>query len=240
MSRSSSPAQAEAEKRAAGHAAVSEVRSGMLLGLGTGSTVRYFLEGLTEAIESGRLRDVRGVPTSSWTETRCRELRIPMASLTEGTALDLVVDGADEVAPGLDLVKGLGGALLREKMVAQAGKRLVIIVDSGKEVRVLGERAPVPVEVTRFGWRAHLPLFRSLGAEPRVRRRSGGEMTVTDNGNYLIDLNFKAGVDVPGVLHEALARQAGIIETGLFLGMADRVIVGTAEGVRIRERDGDG
>lgn len=239
MSRSGAPAQTEAEKRAAGYAAVSEVRSGMLLGLGTGSTVRYFLDGLAEAIGSGRLRDIRGVPTSSWTETRCRELRIPMVSLTEGAVLDLVVDGADEVDPVLDLIKGLGGALLREKMVAQAGERLVIIVDSGKEVRVLGERAPVPVEVTRFGWRSHLPLFRSLGAEPHVRRSSGGEMTVTDNGNYLIDLDFEAGVDVPGVLHEALARQAGIVETGLFLGMADRVIVGTEEGVRIREREGD-
>lgn len=208
----------------------------MTLGLGTGSTVRYFLEGLAEAVGSGRLRDIRGVPTSSWTEVRCRELLIPMLDLAEGVALDLVVDGADEVSPELDLVKGLGGALLREKMVAQAGARLVIIVDSGKVVRALGQTAPIPVEVTPFGWRSHLSFFRSLGAEPRARRREGGEMTVTDNGNYLIDLGFEAGVDEPGALDEVLARRAGIVGNGLFLGMTDRVIVGTGEGTQLLER----
>ena len=208
----------------------------MTLGLGTGSTVRYFLEGLAKALGSGTLRDVCGVPTSSWTEARCRELRIPMGELSEARALDLVVDGADEVSPDLDLVKGLGGALLREKIVAQAGSRLVIVVDSGKAVRRLGQTAPVPVEVIPFGWRAHLPYFRSLGAEPRARREESGEMTVTDNRNVLIDLTFEDGLVAPAEIDEALARRAGIVETGLFLRMAHRVIVGKGGGIELRDR----
>lgn len=239
MSGQRASADAEAEKLAASSAAVAEVESGMTLGLGTGSTVRYFLDGLSEALRDGTLQDIRGVPTSSWTEARCRDLRIPMVDLQQGLALDLVVDGADEVSPDLDLVKGLGGALLREKIVAQAGGRFVIVVDSSKRVRSLGESAPIPVEVNPFGWRVHLPFFRALGAEPQPRLRQGGKMMVTDNGNYLIDLAFDAGVEAPMELDEALRRRAGIVESGLFLQMADRVIVGMGERVTFYERPQD-
>ncbi len=226
----------EAEKRAAGLAALGEVEAGMTIGLGTGSTVKYFLKGLAEALEGGEIRDIRGVPTSSETEARCRELGIPTVDLFDGIFLDIAVDGADEVSPEVDLVKGLGGALLREKMVVQAAKRFVVIVDSGKEVGSLGEQAPVPVEVTQFGWPAQLSFFRSLGSEPDPRRLEGGELVVTDNGNHLIDLRFESGIPFPRELEAALKRRAGVVETGLFLQMADRVFVGTGEGVTLRER----
>ena len=227
---------AEAEKRAAGLAALDEVATGMTLGLGSGSTVKHFLDGLAEALRDGKLQDIRGVPTSFWTEGRCRELGIPMVELSDGLSLDVVIDGADEVSPAMDLVKGLGGALLREKIVAQAGSRFVIIVDSRKEVDSLGERAPIPVEVIPFGWPAQLSFFRSLGAEPNPRRADDGGMLVTDNGNYLIDLEFESGIESPPALERELQRRAGVVETGLFLHMAHRVLVGTGEGVRLWER----
>lgn len=236
MSKAPGVQDADAQKRAAARAALEEVESGMLLGLGTGSTVRYFLDGLGEALKSGDVRDLRGVPTSSDTERRCLALGIPTVDLTDGLTLDLAVDGADEVSPALDLIKGLGGALLREKMVAQASRRFVVIVDAGKEVGQLGERAPVPVEVARFGWSAHLSFFRSLEAEPRPRQRPDGGLVVTDNGNHLIDLDFPHGIAAPAELESALRRRAGVLETGLFLDLADRILVGRDEGVAFREK----
>jgi ribose 5-phosphate isomerase A len=226
----------EGEKRRAGGAAVGEVVSGMTLGLGTGSTVRYFLEALAESLEEGRLSDIRGVSTSLDTEKRCRGLGIPTMRLGEGVSLDLAVDGADEVSPSLDLIKGLGGALLREKIVVQAAKRFVVIADSGKEVPTLGVRAPVPVEVVPFGWQAHLPFFRDLDCEPVPREGADGELAVTDNGNHIVDLHFTDGIPVPGDLDLALRMRAGVVASGLFLGLADRAIIGTADGVMSRER----
>lgn len=238
MSRAPGATDADAQKRAAADAALGEVENGMLLGLGTGSTVRHFLRGLGEALGEGDVRDVRGVPTSSDTERLCLSLDIPTLDLADGLSLDLAVDGADEVSPGLDLIKGLGGALLREKMVAQASRRFVVIVDAAKEVGRLGERAPVPVEVARFGWSSHLAFFRSLGAEPRPRERPDGELVVTDNGNHLVDLDFTEGIPDPYELESALRGRAGVLETGLFLGMTDRVFVGRDEGVAVREKAG--
>src|SRR5688500_17592021 len=174
----------------------------MRLGLGTGSTVAHFLDVLGERLRDGGLERVVGVPTSVRTEQRARELGIPLAELHEAEFIDLTVDGADEADPGLDLVKGLGGALLREKMVAQASRRLVIMVDDSKQVRRVGTRAPLPVEVTRFGWRAHVPLLRALGCEPTLRLGSDGAPYVTDNGNYMLDCRFPSGMDNPGALQD--------------------------------------
>jgi ribose 5-phosphate isomerase A len=227
----------EAEKRIAARSAVGEVRSGMLLGLGTGSTVRHFLEALGESLQAKQLEGIRGVPTSLDTEHRCSALGIPTIELREGLALDLAVDGADEVSPSLDLIKGLGGALLREKMVVQASRRFVVIADAGKKVERLGTRAPLPVEVAPFGWRTHLPFFRSVGAEPRPREAPGGGLAVTDNGNHLIDLFFESGISPPAELEAALRGRAGVLETGLFLGMTDRVFVGDAGSVRVFDRE---
>jgi len=222
----------EDQKRAAGVAALAEVRSGMTLGLGTGSTVRHFLEALGDALAQGTLKDIRGVPTSGDTATRARTLGIPLLELHEAGELDLAVDGADEVTPELDLVKGLGGALLREKMVVQAARRFVVIADASKRVPRLGTRSPLPVEVVPFGWQAHLPYFRSLGADPVLRRvERDADACRTDNGNLVVDLAFPDGIPDPRALDRALAQRAGVVETGLFLGVAQRCYLATEAGV---------
>ncbi len=226
---------AEELKRAAAERAADRVESGMRLGLGTGSTVAHFLDVLAERIRDGRLKRIVGVPTSIRTAERSSELGIPLAELKDAAPLDLTVDGADEVDPSLDLIKGLGGALLREKMVAQASKQLVIMVDDSKEVRRLGSKAPLPVEVVRFGWEAHLPFFRSLGAEPMLRAGADGAPYLSDNGNHMIDCRFPDGIAYPAQVEDALRARAGVVESGLFLGMASAVVA-AAGGVRVLER----
>jgi ribose 5-phosphate isomerase A len=229
------PQGAEALKRAAATRALDEVQSGMRLGLGTGSTVAHFLDVLADAIREGRLRDLVGVPTSEWTAQRSQVLGIPLTTLQETPELDLCVDGADEVDPRLDLVKGLGGALLREKMVAAASRRFVVMVDSGKEVARLGTRAPLPVEVVPFAWTVHLKPLEALGGVARLRLAPGGEPYVTDNGNYILDVAFSDGIEDSRRLDQALRSRPGVVETGLFLGMASTVVVAAPEGIRVRE-----
>lgn len=228
---------ADALKEAAARQAVAEVESGMVLGLGTGSTVAHFLTGLGERLRDGDLRDVVGVPTSTRTADAAQAHGIPVSGFAEHPTLDLAVDGADEVDPALDLIKGLGGALLREKIVATASRRLVIIVDEEKLVEGLGRRSPLPVEVAAFGWQLHLPFLASLGARPTLREETDGAPYTTDNGNYVIDCDFPEGIDDPGALEEALRVRVGVVETGLFLGMTDRVIVGTQDGTRVLEQN---
>ena len=210
----------------------------MRLGLGTGSTVAHFLEHLGARIACGELSAVVGVPTSVRTDEAARRLRIPLATLAELGALDLTVDGADEVDPGLDLVKGLGGALLREKMVAQASARMLVIVDDSKLVGRLGERAPVPVEVVPFGHASHLAWLRDLGAEPRLRAGANGAPYRTDNGNLVLDCRFDDGIANPAGLDRRLAHRAGVVESGLFLDMASEAVVAGAGGVRRLARKG--
>jgi ribose 5-phosphate isomerase A len=229
---------AERLKRAAAERALGWVESGMRLGLGTGSTVAHFLDVLGERIRGGGLGRIVGVPTSVRTEARARELGIPLAELHETQPLDLTVDGADEVDPGLDLVKGLGGALLREKMVAQSSRRLLIMVDESKRVPRLGTRAPLPVEVTRFGWKALLPFLEELGCQPTLRLDGNGSPYLTDNGNLMLDCRFARGMDDPGAVDDALSARAGVVESGLFLGMATAVVVAGARGVQVLERGG--
>ena len=229
----------EAFKRAAAERAVEHVESGMRLGLGTGSTVAYFLEVLAARIRARTVTGLIAVPTSVRTEERARELGITLAELDEVTPLDLTVDGADEVGPGLDLIKGLGGALLREKMVAQASLRLVIMVDDSKEVGRLGTRVPLPVEVIRFGWRAQIAFLSQLGSEPGLRLSEDGSPFVTDNGNHMIDCRFAGGIDDPEGVDDALRCRAGVVESGLFLGMATAVVLAGADGIRVLERRGD-
>jgi ribose 5-phosphate isomerase A len=222
----------EALKRAAAAAAVPLVASGTIVGLGTGSTVRPLLELLAERLASGALRDVLAVPTSEDTARRCGDLGIPLTTLDAHPRLALAIDGADEIGPGLDLIKGLGGALLREKLVALAAKRFVIIADDAKRVRRLGTRAPVPVEVVPFGWTTHLPFFEALGAVPALRRGADGQPYRTDGGNCIVDCRFPRGLRDPRAVARALARRPGVVEDGLFLRMAHEAYVASAKGVR--------
>jgi ribose 5-phosphate isomerase A len=227
---------AEQLKREAARQALTYVRSGMRLGLGTGSTVAHLLDLLGSALREGGLEDIVGVPTSERTADAATDLGIPIATLAELPALDLTIDGADEVDPGLDLIKGLGGALLREKMVAQASRSLVIMVDDSKLVSRLGEKAPLPVEVVGFGWESHVDFLRSLGGEPILREDGDGSPYVTDNGNYILDAHFTGGMEDPRAVSRACSDRAGIVETGLFLGMADAITVASPGGTRVMER----
>lgn len=226
---------ADTLKRRAAAEALTRVEAGMRLGLGTGSTMAHFLDLLGDALRAGHLSDIVGVATSERTADHAARLDIPVRPLAQVGRLDLAVDGADEVDPALDLVKGLGGALLREKMVVQAAERFVVIVDATKEVERLGSRAPLPVEVVPFAWDAHLDFFRSLGGEPR-RRESDGEPFVTDNGNHVIDVRFPAGIGDAEALERRLQARAGVVESGLFLGVADEVLVASAAGTAARRR----
>jgi ribose 5-phosphate isomerase A len=229
------PAQDEL-KRAAARRAVDYVASGTVVGLGTGSTVRPLLELLGERLASGVLRDVRAVPTSEDTASRCRILGVPLTTLNEHPSLALAIDGADEIGPRLDLIKGLGGALLREKLVALAARRFVVVADSSKRVRKLGTRAPVPVEVVPFGWTTHIPFFESLGSTPALRRTVDGGPFVTDEGHYVVDCRFARGIPDARAVARALARRPGVVEHGLFLGIARVAVVAGPRGVKVLER----
>ena len=226
---------AERLKRAAAERAVEHVESGMVLGLGTGSTARHVVDVLAERLEAGELRDVVGIATSESTRAHARARGVPLTELEEGTVCDLTIDGADEIGPRLDLIKGLGGALLWEKMVASASERLIIVADESKLVDRLGTRAPLPVEVVPFGWRVHLPFLRELGAAPSLREREGRPVR-TDGGHYLLDLAFEDGIADAAQLDERLNERVGVVEHGLFLGMATAAVVAGAAGVRVLER----
>ena len=226
---------AESFKRSAAAEAVAQVRSGMVLGLGTGSTMAHFLQLLGAKIESGELRDIVGIPSSIRAGREARTAGIPLTGLAEHPRLDLAVDGADEVTPRLDLIKGMGGALLREKMVAQASDRFLIIVDSAKAVDRLGTRSPLPVEVVDWGWSGHVAFLEDRGAQVTVRRFEDGPPFKSDNGNLILDCTFPDGITDPRALEAGLRARAGVVETGLFLGMAHEAILAGSEGiVRLR------
>ncbi len=211
------------------------VKDGMVVGLGTGSTAKFFIAALASGLRAGRLHNVRCVPTSSASERLARESGLAIAGFSQVTKIDVTVDGADEIAPGLELIKGMGGALLREKIVAQNSNRLIIIADNSKVVSKLGEKSPLPVEVTPFGYEAHERFLRDLGSTPRLRRHPDGAVFVTDNGNYIFDCRFP-GIDDPAGLDKQLRLRAGIVESGLFLNMAEMAIVADEQSIRTLTR----
>jgi len=225
----------EALKAEAGTAAVDRfVRSGMRLGLGTGSTAEKMLDALAQRLASGALVDVAGVPTSAATAARCGELGIPVLTLEEAGELDLVIDGADEIDPQLDLIKGLGGAHLREKVVAAAARQMVVVADESKVVSRLGERAPLPVEVIPFALPVAERLLRGLGWEPELRI-DGGRPFQTDEGNRILHCRREEWVD-PQALAADASQVPGVVAHGFFLGFASAAVVATREGVRMLER----
>jgi ribose 5-phosphate isomerase A len=223
-------------KQRAAEAAMAYVKDGMALGLGTGSTAKLFIDEVGKAVREGRLKNVRGVATSIASDKQARELGIPVTTLAETPRLNVAVDGADEVDPRLDLTKGLGGALLREKIIAQAADTFVVIADSSKDVPRLGTKAPLPVEVVPFAHEAQVPFFRSLGCEPALRKAADGKVYMTDNGNVIYDCRFPNGIPDAAALADALKGRAGIVEHGLFLKMAAVVLIAGTDAVEERRR----
>jgi ribose 5-phosphate isomerase A len=229
-------AAAEQLKRAAAEKAVALIEDGMKLGLGTGSTARHVLQLIAERRKRGELTEIVGVPTSRATEDLARELGIPLTTLDQNPSLDLAIDGADEVDTDLNLIKGLGGALLWEKIVASAADRFVIVCDESKLVDRLGDRAPVPVEVVPFAYQVHMPFLEDIGGKPKLREKDGGMPFVSDGGHYIIDCYFENGISDPWRLEAELKHRAGVVETGLFLDMAESVVVAAAGGINVLAR----
>ena len=218
-------------KIAAAESAAAQVTDGMIIGLGSGSTAALAVDVLGRRVREG-LRIV-GIPTSERTASQARDLGIPLSSLADEAQIDMTIDGADEVEKGsLNLIKGLGGALLREKIVASASKRLVIVVHDSKLVTRLGTSQPVPVEVVSFGWLATAQRLSDLGAKPVLRRVPNGEPFVSDGGHYILDCAFEP-IASPDSLAAELDHIVGLVEHGLFIGLTAEVRVAGADGVTV-------
>jgi ribose 5-phosphate isomerase A len=227
-------------KRAAGeHAVDTYVRSGMRMGLGTGSSAAAMLEVLAARLADGRLADVIGVPTSQATADACERLGIPLTTLDRQPQLDLAIDGADEIDPALRLIKGLGGAHVREKVVASAADRMVVVADQSKLVAQLGRLAPLPVEVLAFARRPCERQLERQGWRPELRLGAGGAAFATDEGNLILDCRRDDWSDPEG-LARALEQIPGMVGHGFFLGYATAAVVATPEGVRLLERSPTG
>jgi len=222
-------------KEQAARQALAYVGDGMVLCLGTGSTAAYFVDLLGERLRRGALRNIVGVPTSAGTAERARALGIPLTTLAEHPKLDLAVDGADEIDPDLNLIKGLGRALLREKIVEMHTERFVVVADESKLVPRLGQ-GPLPVEIVPFGAEAHVRWLNTLGCRAELWHEDDGSLIVTDNGNYLVRCWFPGGIKDVYSLARTLADRPGVVEHGLFLDMADVAIIAGVEGIRVLER----
>ena len=225
----------DARKRAAASRALEEVRDGMVVGLGSGSTAELFVAALGERVSQGL--QVRGVPTSERVVTLARAVGVPLTSLEEHPRLALTVDGADEVEPRtLAVIKGRGGALLREKLVAMATDREIIVADDSKLVRTLGERQPVPVAVVPFGWQATARRIERLGCRAELRCADGGPR-VTDDGLFVLDCTFGPIPEPHRLAHEIKAL-VGVVEHGLFVGLVDRVLAAGEDGITVLDASG--
>jgi ribose 5-phosphate isomerase A len=216
-------------KQRAGRAAAEFVTDGMTVGLGTGSTAYWLVERLGERVREEGLR-VRGVPTSRRTEEQARSLGIPLVTFAEARELDLAIDGADEIESGLAVIKGGGGALLREKLVASAARRFVVIADASKMVAALG-KFPLPVEVVPFAWELTARrVAEVVRVEPALRRAEGGGVYTTDNGNYILDCPC-GRIEDPRHTERALKLLPGVVESGLFVGMVNTAILATDDSI---------
>ena len=221
-------------KRQAAEQAVGYIQSGMVVGLGTGSTAVFAVRRIGELLAAGRLQRIVGIPTAEVTAREAERAGVPLGTLDDHPSVDVTIDGADEIDPQLNLIKGLGGALLREKIVAAASRRLIIIADDSKRVEQLGTRAPVPVEVVVFARRPVAGYLALLGARV-VERRKDGERFITDEGNLILDCHFP-GLLNPSEMAQLICAQPGVVEHGLFLGMATEAIIAGERGVRVLER----
>src|ERR1700682_5918404 len=223
------------KKQIAAESASELVRDGLVIGLGSGSTAEIAIRVLGEKVKNGL--KVIGIPTSHKSEDLARALGMRLATLEDYPALDLTIDGADEVELGsLDLIKGRGGALLREKIIASSSRQLIIVVDESKMVIRLGAHGEVPVEIVSFGWQSTARRLEKLGWKPVLRLEAGGAPFVTDGGHYILDCSFEKGISIQSraaQLHDTV----GVVEHGMFLGMATEVHVGSATSVRILRKD---
>lgn len=215
-------------KKIAGEKAVEHVEAGMVVGLGTGSTAYYAIKKIGEKVNEGL--EVKCIATSKATEIIARECEIPLSSLREHPDIDVTIDGADEVDPNLNLIKGMGGALVREKIIASASKKVIIVVDPSKIVDVLGTKSPLPVEVIPFGVNICRKQLQKLGCKAEIRKKYN-EPFISDNGNYIIDCFFTKIVDAEK-LHREINCIPGVVDNGLFLNIADEVIIGTKNGIK--------
>ena len=225
-------------KRKAAHRAVEFLESGMVIGLGTGSTAQFALERIAELLKTGELENIIGIPTSNRTGNLARSMGIPLGALDDFDKIDVTIDGADEVDVDLNLIKGGGGALLREKIVAQASRRNIIIIDDSKLSPALGTIFPLPVEVIPFGLHAQISYIESLGSKVTIRKTKSDESFITDQGNMILDCKFD-GIPNPSKLSLALDGRAGIVEHGLFINLATDVIVAGEKETRHITRQAD-
>ena len=233
MNRPTAPAEKDSTnaKLLVARAAVKLIQSGMTVGLGSGSTATLFIQELGRAIEAGTLNSIVGIPTSQESERLARSVGIAVGDFSSRERCDITVDGADEIDNRLDCIKGLGGALLREKLVAQNSEKLVIIVDHSKRVPKLCTKGPLPIEVTPFGLAAHDRFLRSLGATPKLRIvKDSGSPYLTDNGNNIFDCRFDAGLLDARLFALRVQERAGIVEHGLFLSMVSTLLSTTSDG----------
>ncbi len=224
-------------KQQAAERAVELVERGMVVGLGSGSTALFAIRLIGRLLRKGALAEIAGVPTSAATAAEARGLGIPLLDDAQAGPADITIDGADEIDPALDLIKGRGGALLREKIVAQASRRLVIVADETKLSPVLGTRRQLPVEVVPFGWRSQMEYINSLVPQARVSLRTApnGDPVITDQGNFILDCAI-GPIQGPQELAVQLQARAGVVAHGLFLGLATDVIVAGPSGVEHRIR----
>lgn len=219
-----------AMKAQAGYAAVELVQSNSVVGLGTGSTAKFAVERLAEKLKSGELVNVKGVPTSEQTAELARSLGVPLLDMRDIDSIDLTIDGADEIDSGLNLIKGGGGALLREKIVAQASASMVVIADNSKYSEILGTNWVLPVEVIKMALASERKFLESLGAAVQLRITDTDKPFITDEGNYILDADFGLILD-PADLARKLESRAGIVEHGLFVGLAHKVILAGPDGL---------
>lgn len=222
----------EAKKRAA-ERAVEYVFDNQVVGLGTGSTTKFAIEAIGRRVQEGL--NITGIPTSKNSELLAKELGIRLVDLNDVASIDVTIDGADEIDPSFHMIKGGGGALTREKLVALASKTRIIVVDEPKLVDSLGQTRSLPVEVLPFAWRMSARLLAELGSNP-ILRRTGESVFVTDNGNFILDCEFGPIADPPS-LEKSIKLLPGVVECGLFIGIADKVIIAFDDRVEARDRE---
>jgi len=215
-------------KEIAGIKAAEFVDEGMVVGLGTGSTSFFAIKALGHRVKNGL--NIKAIPTSEASEKLALSLDIPLTNFEEHPAIDLTIDGADEVDPDLDLIKGLGGALLREKIVALSTSRQIIIIDPSKKVKKLGTISPLPIEVIPFSWPLAFNELNERDLKPKIRQTETGELFKTDNENLIIDCYFPEGIDNASETNDWINKLPGVVENGLFVGLADLVVIGQSNG----------